>query len=107
MVVARLAVPIDLVDLVGVAARRFGLTQEIGTTTDYGRSQQWARALYERYETLVGLRWRGRQAGAICVALTDRCPMRGLVREIDLPITDASVWPRMARAARRCRVTVI
>jgi hypothetical protein len=92
---------------VGVAARRFGLTQEIATTTDYDLTHQWARALYERYETLAGLRWRGRESGSIFVVLTDRVPMQNLVREIDLPITDSSIWPRVARAAHRCGVKVV
>jgi len=104
---ARIANPIRLVDLVGVAARRFGLTQEIATTTDYDITHQWARALYERYETLSGLRWRGRQSGSICVVLTDRAPMRSLVREVDLPISDSSVWPRIASALHRCGVKIV
>lgn len=107
VVVVRIARPIRLVDLVGVAARRFGLTQEIATTTDYDITHQWGRTLYERYETLSGLRWRGRQSGSICVVLTDRAPMRRLVREVDLPITDPSVWPRIARAVHRCGVKVV
>lgn len=107
VVVAQVVTPIPLVDLVGVRARRFGLTQEIAASTDYAPTQQWARALYERYDWLAGIRWRGRQTGSICVVLTDRAPMRNLKRETDLPVTDPSVWPRIARAAQRCGVRIL
>ena len=107
VVVARVVAPIRLVDLVGVAARRFGLTQEIAATTDYALTQQWARAFYDSYDKLAGIRWRGRETGSICVVLTDRARMRSLVRESDLPVTDPSVWPRIARAAQRCGVRIV
>ena len=107
VVVVRIAIPIRLLDLVGLAARRFGLTQEIAGTTDYDVTHKWARAFYERHEALAGLRWRGRQSGSICVVLTDRAPARNLVREVDTPVTDPSVWPRIARAAHRCGVKVV
>jgi hypothetical protein len=107
IVVVRVVAPIRLVDLVGVAARRLALTQEIAATTDYGRTQEWARALYDEYEQLVGIRWRGRQTGSICVVLTDRAPMRNLKAESDLPVTDPSVWPRIARAAQTSRVRIV
>jgi hypothetical protein len=101
------ASPIRLVDLVGVAARRFGLTQEIAATTDYGRTQEWARAFYERYPDLMGVRWRGRQAGSICAVLTDRAPKSALALQFDSAVSDPRVWPRVARAARRCRVHIV
>jgi hypothetical protein len=107
VVVARVAAPIRLVDLVGVAARRFGLTQEIAATTDYVLSQEWARAFYDRYGMLAGIRWRGKETGSICIVLTDRAPLRVLDKEADLPITDVSVWPRIARAAQACGVRVV
>lgn len=107
VVVARVAAAIRLVDLVGIAARRFGLTQEIAATTDYALTQEWARALYDAYDKLFGIRWRGRQTGSICVVLTDRARMRSLFREIDLPVTDPGVWPRIARAAQRCGVRIV
>jgi hypothetical protein len=105
--VARVREPVRLVDLVGVAARRFGLTQEIASATDCERSQEWARALYELYDDLAGIRWRGRQAGSICVVLTDRAPMRSLGLESDYPVGDPSVWPRVARAAWRCGIRIV
>jgi len=105
--VARVVTPLRLVDLVGVAARRLGLTQEIAATTDYHRTQEWARALYDRYDDLVGIRWRGRQAGSVCVVLTDRVAMRSLTLESDWAVGDPRVWPRVARAAIRCRVRVV
>ena len=104
---ARVLVPIRLVDLVGVAARRFGLTQEIAATTDYDRAQEWARALYDRYDGLAGIRWRGRQTGSICVVLTDRASMRNFRLESDWPVGDPRVWPRVARAAGRCGIRVV
>jgi hypothetical protein len=105
--VARVVAPVSLVDLVGVAARRFGLTQQIGTSTDYATTQAWARSLYDGYGELEGLRWRGRQAGSICLVLTDRARMRCLRREDDFAVADPSVWPRIARAAQRCAVRIV
>jgi hypothetical protein len=105
--VARVDAPIRLVDLVGVAARRFGLTQEIASTTDYVLAQEWARALYAAYPDLAGIRWRGRQAGSMSIVLTDRLPARSLTLEFDSVVSDPRVWPRVARAAQRCRVRIV
>ncbi len=105
--VVRAAAPIPLLDLVGVGARRIGLTQEIAATTDYAGAQAWARACYERYPALHGIRWRGRQAGSICVVLTDRAPRTALGLESDHDLADPAVWPRLARAARSCKLRVV
>jgi hypothetical protein len=105
--VVRAAAPIPLLDLVGLAARSVGLTQEIAATTAYPVTQAWARAFYERYPHLAGLRWRGRQAGSICVVMTDRLRPASLTLESDHGIADPAVWPRIARAARRCRIKLM
>ena len=102
--IVRIAEPIPVLDLVGVAPRRFGLDQRIATSRDYPRCQEWARAFYEAYPDVCGLRWRGRQAGSICFALNDRADMASLVKLHDRGISDPEVWPRIARAARRCRL---
>jgi hypothetical protein len=103
----RTGATVPLLDLVGVAARRIGLTQEIAATTAYPLTQAWARAVYERYPRLWGIRWRGRQAGSVCVVITERAPAGSFTVVGDHPIDDAAVWPRIARAARRCRIKVI
>lgn len=103
----RVVAPLRVADLVGIAARRFGLTQEIAATTDYDRTQEWARAIYDLYDRLAGIRWRGRQTGSICVVLTDRAVMRNLTLQSDLAVGDPRAWPRIARAARRCGVRVL
>jgi len=105
--VARVIAPIALLDLVGVGARSVGLTQEIAATTEYDRTQLWARAFYEQYVALHGVRWRGRQAGSICVVLNDRAGAAALALDADHDLADREVWPRIARAARRCRLRVI
>ncbi len=105
--VVRAATAIPLLDLVGVGARSVSLTQEIAATTEYAVTQAWARAVYDQYPRLHGIRWRGRQAGSICVVLTDRARGGGLTLESDHSIDDPAVWPRIARAARRCRIRVI
>lgn len=107
IVIARVVSPISLIDLVGVKARRFGLAQEVAATGDYSRTQEWARALYDAYPGLAGVRWRGRQAGSICVVLTDRLPRGSLALKLDADVSDPRVWPRVARAARRCGVRII
>lgn len=107
LAVARVAAPLRLVDLVGVAARRFGLTQEVAATTDYARTQEWARALYDAYDGLAGIRWRGRQTASICVVLTDRAVMGHLALETDLAVADPRAWPRIARAALRCSLRTV
>jgi len=103
----RAATAIPLLDLVGVGARSIGLTQEIAATTAYSLTQAWARTVYERYPRLIGIRWRGRQAGAICVVITERVRAGALVLVSDHALGEPVVWPRIARAARRCRIKVV
>jgi hypothetical protein len=107
VVVARAVGALTVVDLVGLAARRVGLTQEVGAATDYAKTQEWARAFYDQHPQLVGIRWRGRQSGSICFVLNDRTPMGLLALVSDHAINDPHVWPRVARAARRCSLRVI
>jgi len=106
VVVVRVARTIRLLDLVGVGARAVGLTQEVAATSDHATCQGWARAFYEQYPTLLGIRWRGRQAGSLCVVLSDRAHARVLALVSDHALSDPVVWPRIARAARRCRLAV-
>jgi hypothetical protein len=105
--VVRVTGQLRMVDLVGPAARRVGLTQEVGSSTDYAKTQEWARAFYDQYASLVGIRWRGRQAGSICFVLHDRAAMTRLALVSDHDIGDPPVWPRIANAARRCSLRVI
>lgn len=107
IVVVQVVSPLRLVDLLGRAPRRFGLTQEIAVTTNYARTQQWARAFYDGYEGVHGIRWRGRQSGSLCVVLTDRASFASLEPSTDLPLSDPAVWPRVVRAARECAIPVI
>ncbi len=107
LAIARVRSEFRLLDLAGTAARAFGLDQRIGTSTAYKTSQAWARIFYESYLDLEGIHWRGRQAGSLCVVLTDRADMSKLEVVTDDEISDAAVWPRAARAARRCRLRVL
>jgi hypothetical protein len=107
IVVVRVVSPLRLLDLLGKAPRRFGLTQEIASTTNYACTQRWARAFYDTYEHLHGIRWRGRQSGSLCVVLTDRTPFTSLKRATDLPLSHPAVWPRIARAARECAIPIV
>ncbi len=105
--IARVRCELNLIDLVGTAARAFGLDQRIGTSTDYESCHAWARAFYERYEDVEGIHWRGRQAGSLCVVLTDRAEMAKLDLVTDSDISELEVWPRIARAARECRLRIV
>jgi hypothetical protein len=105
--VVRVSRPIAVLDLVGVAPRAFGLDQRIATSLDYPWCQEWARALYEAYPDFCGLRWRGRQAGSICFALNDRTDVKSIEVLEDRDLSDPAVWPRIARAARRCRFRIL
>jgi len=107
VVVVQVSRPLSVVDLVGVSARRVGLTQEVSGSTDYAKTQEWARAFYDQYSTLVGIRWRGRQSGSICFVLHDRAPMTHLALVSDHDLGDPRVWPRVAKAARTCSLRVI
>ena len=98
----RLSVP--LLDLVGVAARVFGLDQRIGTDQDSTLCQEWARAFYDHYPDIQGIRWRGRQAGSICIALNDRVEMDLLELVLDYDIAHPNIWPRIADSARRAHL---
>lgn len=105
--VARVLSPLPVLDLVGAGPRAYGLDQRIATTRDYPNCQAWARTFYESYSDIHGIRWRGRQAGAVCVALNDRADMRSLEAVVDRDLSDPEVWPRIASAARRCHLIVL
>jgi hypothetical protein len=102
----RIPAPIPVLDLVGVAPRVFGLDQRIATSRDYPQCQEWARAFYDSYPEICGLRWRGRQAGSICFVLNDRADVTSFIKLQDRDISDPEVWPRIARAARKCRLRI-
>jgi len=105
IVLATVRETIEILDLLGVAAKRLGATQEIATTTDYAVTQAWARALYDRYPNLRGLRWRGREIGSISVVLNDRAQMASLAGQV-FALDAPGIWPRIARAARDFGLTV-
>lgn len=105
--IVRLRLPLQVLNLVGTAARVFGLDQRIGTDRDYARCQEWARAFYDRYPAIQGIRWRGRQAGSICVALNDRVDMHLLGLAEDYDIADPTVWPGIVQAAHRARLQIL
>jgi hypothetical protein len=107
VVQARIAGPIRVLDLVGVAVRRLELTQEIATTTDYALCQSYARAFYDQYPDIQGIRWRGREIGSINLVLNDRADMAALFPEVDEEIVHRDLWPRIARAARDCHLEVV
>ncbi len=106
VVKARVRGELRVLDLVGTAARAIALTQEIAATTDYALCQEWARAIYRQVPEVHGIRWRGRQSGSLCVVLQDRAEMGELDGE-SWTITDPTVWPRITRAARECRLTIL
>jgi len=107
IVQARVGGSIRVLDLVGTAARRLGLTQEIVATTDYALCQSYARAFYDQYADIQGIRWRGREIGSINLVLNDRADMTALSPEVDDEIIHRDLWPRIARAARDCRLEVV
>jgi hypothetical protein len=94
-------------NLAGIAARAFGLDQRIGTDRDYPLCQQWARAFYKGYPQIHGIRWRGRQAGSICLVLNDRVEMDQLELIADSDIAHPDVWSRIARAALRAHLRIL
>lgn len=98
---------LSFVDLVGVSARAFGLDQRIGVERDYSLCQEWARAFYERYPGIHGIRWRGRQAGSVCILLNDRVEMDLLELVVDYDISHPDAWYRIVRAARRCKLRIV
>ncbi len=99
-------ISLTVLNLVGVAARAFGLDQRIGTDRDYSLCQEWARAFYNHYPQIHGIRWRGRQAGSICIVLNDRVEVDLLGLAADSDIAHPDVWPRIARAAFRAHLRV-
>ncbi|NOZ87179.1 MAG: RES domain-containing protein [Deltaproteobacteria bacterium] len=102
-----LTAPFDVVDFYGVGPRHLGLDQQICTTTDYGATQEWARALYLQFPDLVGIRWRGRQASSENVILTDRANLATLIRLSDHEVSETAVWHRIASAARKCKIRIV
>jgi hypothetical protein len=107
LTVVELTGSVTLLNLVGVAARHVGLTQEIASTIDYAVTQQWARAFYCQYPDIHGVRWSGRQAGAVSVLLNDRADISDLILLEDHGVWDPAVRARVARAARDCRLTIV
>jgi RES domain len=103
----RLRTSLAVLNLAGIAARAFGLDQRIGTDQDYPLCQQWARAFYKSYPQIQGIRWRGRQAGSICLALNDRVETDRLELMADSDIAHPDVWPRIARAAIRAHLRIL
>ena len=103
----RIRLPLSLLDLVGAGPRVFGLDQRLATSREYGRCQEWARAFYEAYPSIHGLRWRGREAGSLCCALNGRVDMASLALVADHDLGHPDVWPRIARAARRCHLRIV
>jgi hypothetical protein len=95
---------VRVLDLVGVAARVFGLDQRIGTDQESALCQEWARAFYDHYPELQGIRWRGRQAGSICIALNDRVEMDLLELVLDYDVVHPNIWPRIVDSARRAHL---
>jgi len=102
--VASPRLPLRVLDLVGTAARAFGLDQRIGTELDSSLCQEWSRAFYDHYPEIQGIRWRGRQAGSICIMLNDRVDMDLLERVLDHNIAHPDVWTRIADSARRAHL---
>lgn len=107
VVVARVDAPILVLELLGAAVKRLKLTQEIATTTDYPLCQSYARAFYEQFAAIQGIRWRGREIGSVNVVLNDRTEMTALSPEVDEEITQPSIWPRVARAAKACGLDIV
>lgn len=103
----RLRSPIPVLDLTGAKARAFGLDQRIGASLEYPLCQEWARAFYDHYRDLWGLRWRGRQAGSICFLLNDRAVMSSFDVIEDRDISDPAMWPRISRAARDAFLRIV
>ncbi len=104
-----LSKPLRLLSLYGNGPRVLdrALDQRICTTTRYETCRKWARAIYEQFPDLVGLRWKGRQLGTENVVLTDRADFDSLVLIDDRDISDPAVWPRIAAAAYHCNIRVV
>jgi len=54
-----------------------------------------------------GIRWRGRQAGSICIVLNDRVDMNLLEFAADYDLVDPVMWPGIVRAAHRGRLQIL
>lgn len=106
---AELAAPIDVASLYANGPRLLcnGLDHRIGTTTRYALTQKWARAIYDAFPDLCGIRWKGRQLGGEAVVLTDRADLDALILVDDCEISHPAVWPRIAAAAQHCNIKVV
>ncbi|GEM_PF-1753761 len=105
--VAEISLPFKLGDLCGTGPRHLGLDHKICTTKEYDKTQEWARAIYLNRPDIVGIRWSGREIGSENVVLTDRADLTTLTLLSDKDISDAAVWPRIANAARKCKIKII
>lgn len=97
-----------LLSLLSVGPSRIGATHELCATTNYDLTQEWARAIYEDYTSLHGIRWKARNSGSLSIVLNDRQAVATCMTVIlDAPLNHPDVWPRLVRAAKDLAFTVI
>jgi hypothetical protein len=73
VVLAAPAVEVTLLDLTGDGALSVGAVGTLGSGNEPRRlTQRWARAIYEDYPSLAGIRYRAAHQGGVALAVWDR-----------------------------------
>lgn len=73
VVLAAPAVEVTLLDLTGDGALSIGAVGTLGSGNEPRRlTQRWARAIYEDYPSLAGIRYRAAHQGGVALAVWDR-----------------------------------
>jgi hypothetical protein len=73
VVLAAPATEIRLLDLTGDGAMKIGAVGTLGSGNEPRRlTQRWARAIYEDYPAVTGIRYRAAHQGGIAIAVWDR-----------------------------------
>lgn len=90
---------VRLLDLTGDGADEIDALPALATgdSTDYGLTQEWARAIYEECG-VDGIRYPGAHQLGVCTVLFERSAELEVVVdggvEVDLPLQDPQVWDR-------------
>ncbi|MEM9556021.1 MAG: RES family NAD+ phosphorylase [Acidobacteriota bacterium] len=92
--------PLQVLDLWSPWTTRVGCDQRIHTTPARESTRRWARALYEAYPRLDGLRYRSKMAGGVAWCLVERgADAFPAVPVLDRPLTDPALRPAVESAA--------
>jgi hypothetical protein len=105
---ARLQHAAKLLDITGDGVMYIGAVGTLASGDEpRRRTQRWARAIYEDYGDLSGIRYRAAYQGGLAVAVWETAPVAVAVPGQDRALIERGVWDRVVIAlAAQGRVPV-